>query len=83
MKTEDAVKVSISNDYQTMEELLESIKRLSTHIIEDNKLSSENGSEFPTHIRINQASSLESLTKALSGTIYAVMQREEATKNAL
>ena len=66
-----------------MEELSESIKRLSTHIIEDNKLSSENGSKFPTHIRINRASSLESLTKALSGTIYTVIKREEATENAL
>lgn len=72
MKTKEALKVSISEEFQTLEELLESIKKLSSHVIEDNKISSE----FPTHIRLSQTSSLVVLSKALNETVQCIFEKE-------
>lgn len=82
MIAKEAVQVSVTEDYQNLQQLLESIQSISSHMISDNILCCKTDSEFPTDIRTRQAQSLIVLTNALSRTINKISKIDEEQCNA-
>lgn len=77
MIAKEAVQVSVTEDYQNLQQLLESIQSISSHMISDNILCCKTDSEFPTVARMRQAQSLIVLTNALSRTINKISKIDE------
>lgn len=78
MKTKKVLKLRKDKDTQTFEELFVSISKLSTHVVNDNKLSIEADAEFPMDIRYNQIQSLSVLVKALKETYIVALYAEDS-----
>lgn len=76
MKTKKVLK--LRKDTQTFEELFVSISKLSTHVVNDNKLSIEADAEFPMDIRYNQIQSLSVLVKTLKETYIVALYAEDS-----
>lgn len=81
MKTEQAVKIRKDEDTQTFQELLESIANLSSHVVNDNKVSIELDANFPLSIRKHQINSLDVLLFALKSTLKIIEFSIDAEKD--
>lgn len=72
MKTKQAIQTRKDCAHQNFQELLQSISKVSNHMIDDNEVSMELDSDFPLEIRKRQVSSLSSLIKVLEETLTVI-----------
>lgn len=84
MKTKQAIQVRKDDAHQNFQELLHSITKISSHIMQDNETSIQTDSDFPLEIRKRQIQSLDVLLAAIEDTMTIIeftIDSEEGSQN--
>jgi transcription initiation factor IIF auxiliary subunit len=68
MKPLETYSVALNEETQTIEELIQSLSALSTHMKEDNDITKSRGEPYPTAIRQMQMVSINALVDAINET---------------
>ena len=84
MKTKQAIQVRKDDAHQNFQELLHSLTKVSSHIMQDNETSIQTDSDFPLEIRKRQIQSLDVLLAAIEDTMTIIeftIDSEEGSQN--